>query len=110
MTPYTSIHFAVNRIKSVGVRFKFNFISFVHILMSSVSGFHRGGIILVKERGGTLIYTMNPWKISNKRRGECSYHTPIRALFSTMKSSLYIFFFTVQYTGTIIYNVTMFCL
>jgi hypothetical protein len=49
-------------------------------LFYSTRGFHRGVIIL---RGGVLLYTMNPWQITNKRRGEWSYHTPIRALFST---------------------------
>jgi hypothetical protein len=68
-------------------------------------------------RGGSLIpllFTMTPWKITNKRWGECSYHTPIRALFSTMKLSLiipksmvaapprYIIYHTVYREGTIL--------
>jgi hypothetical protein len=31
---------------------------------------------------------MTPWRIANKLRGECSYHTPIRVVLSTKKLSI----------------------
>jgi hypothetical protein len=30
---------------------------------------------------------MTPWRIANKLRGECSYHTPLRVVLSTKKLS-----------------------
>jgi hypothetical protein len=36
-------------------------------------------------REGVYLYTMTPWRIANKLRGECSYQTPLRVVLSTKK-------------------------
>jgi hypothetical protein len=42
---------------------------------------------------------MNPWRIANKLRGECSYHTPIRVVLTTKKLSM------CQYTGSLVQKI-----
>jgi hypothetical protein len=39
-------------------------------------------------REGVYLCTMNPSRIANKLRGECSYHTSIRVVLSTKKLSI----------------------
>jgi hypothetical protein len=51
----------------------------------TVAGFLRG---VTSLREGVFLYTMNPLRIANKLRGECSYHTPIRVVLSTKKLSI----------------------
>jgi hypothetical protein len=60
----------------------------VKLLLNTLGGFQGGTL----RQGGCLIpllFTMTPWTITNKRWGECSYHTSLRALFSTMKLPFY---------------------